>query len=140
MNDELIVEYGIYLIVIGLVLVLLLCLLLFLRRRSQSKKGLRPAAAAVVDEIEAMPEPPALSDAAESQSEAIEETGGFKIFKKNDKQKKAGQSDDTLSQLQSIEQEMLALRELFRNGEITRSVYIAETKALYDKAQQIKTI
>ena len=139
MSNELIVEYGIYLIVIGLVLVLLLCLMLFLRRRGQSKKQLRPAAAAVADDTKALPELPTFGEA-DTMSGSDEGADGFQIFKKKKSQNKDSKSDDLVSQLQNIEQEMLALRELFRNGEITRSVYIAETKALYEKAQQVKTV
>jgi len=43
-----------------------------------------------------------------------------------------------MKRLVDIEQEMLAIRELFRQGEISRSVYVAETKALYETARLVK--
>ena len=47
-------------------------------------------------------------------------------------------SQDDLARLVDIEQEMLAIREMFRQGEISRSVYVAETKALYETARLVK--
>jgi len=142
MTDDLLQQYGLLLIGIGASFFLILLLVALLRLR-KNKRGLRPAAAMAVEESSAsddvptapvMPKAPATMPAAE---EAIEASAGFKLFKRRKKRKNkqgAGQ-DDVASQLADIEQQMLALRELFRNGEIARSVYIAETKALYETAR-----
>ena len=161
MSEELLQQYGLFIIGAGLALVLLLILFLLLRRSSQNKKGLRPAAAAIAAEAEAeKPIEPSLSApvgasaddsgtltivvGAESGDDA---DGGFKLFKRESKKPakdKVSKSKDTLTKsdidarLRQIEQEMLAIRELFRNGEITQSVYVAETQALYDTAKLIQ--
>ena len=68
--------------------------------------------------------------------------GGFRFFKR--KSKAAG--DDATSQsveddvfLLGLEQEMLATRQLYLDGLITKEVYVTETRALYDKAQSRMT-
>ena len=144
MSQELLQQYGILLIIVGLTLVGLLFLLLVLRRRSAAKKGLRPAAAAIADETAEIA-PPSVSE--EPNLAPKESNGGFTFFKKKKSKtpKKAPISEkqtepdaETLARLEDLEQQMLALRELFRDGDITRSVYIAETKALYNIAQELK--
>ena len=141
MTDDLLQQYGLLLIGIGASFFLILLIVALLRLRKH-KRGLRPAAAMAVEESSisddaptapVMPQVPESMPAAE---DAMEASGGFKLFKrrKKRKNKQAGQ-DDVASQLADIEQQMLALRELFRNGEIARSVYIAETKALYETAR-----
>ena len=148
MSQELLQQYGILLIIVGLTLVLLLLLFLVLRRRATAKRGLRPAAAAVAEDTNhaQMSEPIAESQS-ESKLESSQTEGSFTFFKKKKtkKSKKTGPVDETasfdsekLARLEDLEQQMLALRELFRAGDITRSVYIAETKALYDIAQELR--
>ena len=68
--------------------------------------------------------------------------GGFRFFKR--KSKAAG--DDATSQsveddvfLLGLEQEMLATRQLYLDGLITKEVYVTETRALYNKAQSRMT-
>lgn len=68
--------------------------------------------------------------------------GGFRFFKR--KSKAIG--DDATSQsveddvfLLGLEQEMLATRQLYLDGLITKEVYVTETRALYDKAQSRMT-
>ena len=161
MSEELLQQYGLFIIGAGLALVLLLVLFLLLRRSAQNKKGLRPAAAAIAAEAEAdQPVEPSLSvPAGASADEAGTLTiavgsetgddadGGFKLFKRKSKKSakdKVAKGSNTLTKsdidarLREIEQEMLAIRELFRNGEITQSVYVAETRALYDTAKLIQ--
>ena len=46
-------------------------------------------------------------------------------------------SDDTAA-LMAIEQEMLAVRQLFADGHILQDVYIAETRRLYSKAKMLQ--
>lgn len=142
MTDDLLQQYGLLLIGIGASFFLILLIVALLRLRKH-KRGLRPAAAMAVEESSISDEAPTAPTVPQTPSampvadEAIEASGGFKLFKRSKKRKNkhaAGQ-DDVASQLADIEQQMLALRELFRNGEIARSVYIAETKALYETAR-----
>ena len=153
MSQELLQQYGILLIIVGLILVALLLVLLILRRRASAKKGLRPAAAAAAaatlgnDEQSPDAVQMEISIAQEDPPEQTKTDGGFQLFKKkkskSTKQKKisakSAEADaEIVARLEDLEQQMLALRELFRAGDITRSVYIAETKALYDIAQTLR--
>ena len=65
-------------------------------------------------------------------------TGGFRFFKRKPKTdvdgEEAGSPDDDVFLL-GLEQEMLATRQLYLDGLITKEVYVTETRALYDKAQ-----
>ena len=145
MSQELLQQYGILLIIVGLTLVVLLLALLILRRKAMAKKGLRPAAAAAIAE-EAVEIPP-LADAQEPAVKTEKSDGGFTFFKKKKSktskkaalpEPKAAPDAEVMARLEDLEQQMLALRELFRDGDITRSVYIAETKALYNIAQELR--
>ena len=162
MNDVLIQQYGIFFIGAGLSIVLFLLLFLVLRRNAQKRKGLRPnaraaamAAAALEKEVEATPQID-MGHSSGNQHEtalaqgdmASEDDGsGFKLMKRQrkknkdknrDAQRSVAASQDDLARLVDIEQEMLAIREMFRQGEISRSVYVAETKALYETARLVK--
>ena len=162
MNDVLIQQYGIFFIGAGLSIVLFLLLFLVLRRNAQKRKGLRPnaqaaamAAAALEKEAEATPQidmGPSSGNQHETalaQGDMVSEDdgSGFRLMKRQRKKNKdknidaprsvAGSQDD-LARLVDIEQEMLAIREMFRQGEISRSVYVAETKALYETARLVK--
>ena len=151
MSQELLQQYGILLIIVGLILVVLLLVLLILRRRATAKKGLRPAAAAAAnlgsDEQSSDAVQMEITIAQENPVEQAKTDGGFQLFKKKKsksaKQKKpsakSAEADaEIVARLEDLEQQMLALRELFRAGDITRNVYIAETKALYDIAQTLR--
>ena len=142
MNELLIQQYGIFLIGAGLSLVFFLLLFLVLRKQSLKKRGLRPAAQVVSDEI-SVAMAPDLDSAADAPSlqpavPSAEEAGGFKLFKRSRSKSKPAAADGAVTRLQDIEQEMLAIRELFRQGEISRSVYVAETKALYETARLVQ--
>ena len=67
-------------------------------------------------------------------SEASSEDG-FQFFKRTGEEKVQG--DDDLA-LAAIEQEMLAIRQLFADGHILKDVYVAETRRLYGKAKTLK--
>jgi hypothetical protein len=43
--------------------------------------------------------------------------------------------DEELKVLHDVEQEMLATRQLYINGHISKDVYVAETRALYERVQ-----
>ena len=65
-------------------------------------------------------------------------SGGFRFFKRKPKtavgaDADASPDDDVF--LLGLEQEMLATRQLYLDGLITKEVYVTETRALYDKAQ-----
>ena len=155
MREELLQQYGLFLIGAGLSLALVLLLFLILRRNALKKRGLRPTAAAVMaeqDDQEAdMPETAAARVNQGDEADTSADEAGFKLFKR----KKTANTADTLSdggpdggpkggaddlnrRLIDIEQEMLAIRELFRTGQISRTVYVAESKALYETARLVK--
>ena len=146
MSETLLQQYGLFLIGAGLSLALLLILFLLLRRNAQKQRGLRPAAAAIAIENEAelaQAQAPSLQNEADNSGAQpmAEEAGGFKLFKRkksSDKAKNPKDSAENVARLVDIEQEMLAIRELFRTGQISRSVYVAETKALYETARLVQ--
>ena len=73
------------------------------------------------------------ADAANSPKAKTED--GFQFFKRNGAEKT--QSDDDAA-LAAIEQEMLAIRQLFADGHILKDVYVAETRRLYGRAKTLK--
>ena len=89
------------------------------------------AASGAVDEA-----PPADGERGEAPA------GGFRFFKRKSK---ATDDDATLQSVEDdvfllgLEQEMLATRQLYLDGLITKEVYVTETRALYDKAQSRMT-
>lgn len=156
MRDMLIQQYGIFLIGAGLALVVLLLLFLLMRRQAKKRLKMRPAVEQMLAEDPLLTENGAdspLAQASEANAplpvpqRAVEEesnNGGFRLFKRAKKASSATAALDEaptgtdLKRLVDIEQEMLALRELFRDGKITRTVYVAETKALYETARLVK--
>ena len=60
---------------------------------------------------------------------------GFQFFKRNGAEKTKSDDDAALA---AIEQEMLAIRQLFADGHILKDVYVAETRRLYGKAKTLK--
>lgn len=89
----------------------------------------------------------ATTSATTSGSES-EPVAGFRFFKKKAKTadaqtampttRSADDIDDDIYLL-GLEQEMLATRQLYLDGLITKEVYVTETRALYDKAQNRMT-
>jgi len=71
---------------------------------------------------------------------------GFRFFKKKSKQtpsdddssRRAAELEDDVFLL-GLEQEMLATRQLYLDGLISKEVYVTETRALYTKAQSRMT-
>jgi hypothetical protein len=100
---------------------------------------------------EAVPNLEPIKEGSNSEGEA----GGFHFFKRKTKSVPephellasassdlsadgaALQNDDTF--LIELEQEMLATRQLYLDGQITKEVYVMETRALYQKAQSHMT-
>lgn len=69
------------------------------------------------------------------------EGSGFRFFKRKGKDAAAssnGEPEDDVFLL-GLEQEMLATRQLYLDGLISKEVYVTETRALYDKAQSRMT-
>ena len=60
----------------------------------------------------------------------------FQFFRRTSEEKV--QCDDDLA-LAAIEQEMLAIKQLFSDGHILKDVYVAETRRLYGKAKALRT-
>ena len=61
---------------------------------------------------------------------------GFQFFKRAGEEKV--RYDDDLA-LIAIEQEMLAIKQLFADDHILKDVYVAETRRLYGKAKALRT-
>lgn len=62
---------------------------------------------------------------------------GFSFFKKQPDVGSEVSGEDAA--LKVIEQEMLAVRQLYSNGHLIKEVYVSETRRLYEKAQRLKT-
>ena len=73
------------------------------------------------------------ADAANSPKAKTED--GFQFFKRNGAEKTQRDDDAALA---AIEQEMLAIRQLFADGHILKDVYVAETRRLYGRAKTLK--
>ena len=73
-------------------------------------------------------------------AEAADETNsgqGFSFFKKEPGSGSEAAGEDAA--LKAIEQEMLAVRQLYSNGHLIKEVYVSETRRLYEKARTLKT-
>ena len=68
-------------------------------------------------------------------SEALSKDG-FQFFKRNGIEKVQSDDDQVLAE---IEQEMLAIKQLFADGHILKDVYVTETRRLYGKAKALRT-
>ena len=91
----------------------------------------------------------AVSDAVTGEAETPSDgergeapAGSFRFFKRKPKVDADGASSQSVEDdvfLLGLEQEMLATRQLYLDGLITKEVYVTETRALYDKAQSRMT-
>jgi hypothetical protein len=82
---------------------------------------------------------PAKKTEVDETSAPAENSKGFVFHHRKPKEKSNGldsHSDDPEIALSAIEQEMLATRQLFLDGVISKDVYLVETRSLYGKAQQ----
>ena len=79
---------------------------------------------------------PAALQTAGKRSTLTHDTGsdGFQFFKR----RVAGNLNDDEVALKAIEQQMLAVREKYQNGQILQDVYVAETRRLYNSAKAVK--
>ena len=92
------------------------------------------------DEAAAGPAVSASKEAAPSPPSG--EGTGFRFFKRKEKTSAGSVSGDDPEDdvfLLGLEQEMLATRQLYLDGLISKEVYVTETRALYDKAQSRMT-
>ena len=62
---------------------------------------------------------------------------GFSFFRKEPNSGSESAGEDAA--LKAIEQEMLAVRQLYSNGHLIKEVYVSETRQLYEKARTLKT-
>ena len=143
--------------VVGLLVVLLLLLWLMGRRRKSSEKIVETAAN--TDGIEAN-EPNISQDNAGDSSD--EDLGSFTIIRRDDEtdepaidmqgvqtdaDEQPSKTEAALNvteaaianaeRLAAIEQEMLAVRDLYRQDKIKTDVYVSETRALFDEAKRL---
>ena len=102
----------------------------------------------VVPQVAAEAAPESADDAASGGSEAAVpapatgEGSGFRFFKRKGRgvaSKPSGDDPEDDVFLLGLEQEMLATRQLYLDGLISKEVYVTETRALYDKAQSRMT-
>ena len=73
------------------------------------------------------------------QENSVSNVDGFVFHRRKAKKTSVSakiEDEDTEIALAAIEQEMLATRQLFLDGVISREVYVEETRNLYGKAQQ----
>ena len=116
----------------GMVVVVMLLALWTTLRLIQMMLGETP-----VEAPRSMPPVPPEPPLPEPRQDAAGETvagDDFQFFKRGDKAA-PNEADAALS---AIEQEMLAVRQLFADGHIVKDVYVAETRRLYSKAKMLK--
>ena len=113
-------------VVVALLLVWLLLLLL----QMMFAKDKRKSAADKTPPVE-------LSEKIDAPAAAETNSGqGFSFFKKElDAGSEAAGED---AALKAIEQEMLAVRQLYTKGHLIKEVYVSETRRLYEKARTLK--
>ena len=101
-----------------------------------------------VPQVAAEAAPGSADDAVADGSEAAVpapatgEGSGFRFFKRKGRgvaSKPSGDDPEDDVFLLGLEQEMLATRQLYLDGLISKEVYVTETRALYDKAQSRMT-
>ena len=115
-------------VVVALLLVwLLLLLLLKMVFAKDQRKSTADRAPAV--ELSKTIDAPAATETKSGQ--------GFSFFKKVPDSGSEAAGEDAA--LKAIEQEMLAVRQLYSNGHLIKEVYVSETRRLYEKARTLKT-
>jgi hypothetical protein len=123
-------------ILVGIVAVILLLALWVALRLMQILLGKNSADDRMQAAIEAVT-PPDLDNKkprAKEQHDNATNANNFQFFRRGKKTK----ADKEEMALSAIEQEMLAVRQLFSDGHIVKDVYVAETRRLYNKAELLK--
>ena len=86
--------------------------------------------------------------AAPDSAGELKQTDDFMIFKRSERSAPQRKEDVMLSSeglsieenLQLIEREMIKLRDMFKQGHVTRDVYVDETRNLYHQARAIAAL
>ena len=134
------------------ILLLMLVIALIGRRKTKSpaeRSGTASVARMETDLDKAVPGSMAVADSlAAEESDDLEQTDDFMIFKRGERQntqrtKQMLPSAEGLTiedNLQLIEREMIKLRDMFKQGHVTRDVYVDETRNLYHQAKAIAAL
>ena len=100
-----------------------------------AKKKTEPKIEPVIEPVIEAKDDMSADDAKDIKSPLPEATaGGFSFFKRESADAKADAA------LISIEQEMLAIRQLYMDERITKDVYVVETRRLYEKASELRSV
>ena len=138
----------------ALLCILLLMLVIALIGRKENKSPAERPGAASKTRMETDPDMAVPASMAAADSLAVEESGNpeqtddFLIFKRGERQnaqrkKQMLPSAEGLSiedNLQLIEREMIKLRDMFKQGHVSRDVYVDETRNLYHQAKAIAAL
>jgi hypothetical protein len=138
----------------ALLCILLLMLVIALIGRKETKTPAELPATASHIQMETDLDMPVSASMAAGDSLAVDEsdapaqTDDFMIFKRGERQntqrkKEIFPSAEGLTiedNLQLIEREMIKLRDLFKQGHVTRDVYVDETRNLYHQAKAIAAL
>lgn len=138
----------------ALLCILLLMLVIALIGRKKTKSPAGRLGAASETRIETVPDMAVPASMAADDSLAVEEsvdpeqTDDFMIFKRGERQNTQRKKQMLLSaeglsiedNLQLIEREMIKLRDMFKQGHVTRDVYVDETRNLYHQAKAIAAL
>ena len=145
----------------ALILILLLMVIIAVMGRKSGKSGQSAKGkeqTPVLPAEEPQIQKPDMADTAASQVEksppvldsadAIEQTDDFMIFKRSERpapqrKEEVMPSAEGLTiedNLQLIEREMIKLRDMFKQGHVTRDVYVDETRNLYHQARAIAAL
>ena len=116
-----------FVVVVALLLVWLLLLLLQMMFAKDQRKSAADKTPPV--ELSETMDAPAADETNSGQ--------GFSFFKKEPDIGLETAGEDAA--LKAIEQEMLAVRQLYSNGHLIKEVYVSETRRLYEKARTLKT-
>ena len=117
--------------------------------RMETEPEIEPGRAAHAAHNDAAAQAASASEAAEGEAKTPSDgergeapAGSFRFFMRKPKVAADGSSSQSVEDdvfLLGLEQEMLATRQLYLDGLITKEVYVTETRALYDKAQSRMT-
>ena len=140
-------------IIAALLCILLLMLVIALIGRKETKSPAERPGAASETRMEtepdmAVPASMAAADSLAVESDDPKQTDDFLIFKRGERQntqrkKQMLPNAEGLTiedNLQLIEREMIKLRDMFKQGHVTRDVYVDETRNLYHQAKAIAAL
>lgn len=141
----------------ALILILLLMVVIAVMGRKSGKAAENtpnmPAEEPQIEVQERPDTPPATAQATSGPAvldspDTLEQTDDFMIFKRSERaapqrKEEAMPSAEGLSieeNLQLIEREMIKLRDMFKQGHVTRDVYVDETRNLYHQARAVAAL